>query len=595
MGFAVPWALAGLVALPLLLLLYLLRRRGREVPVAALFLWREAAQPAAGRRLARQRLPLVFWLELAALALLAGAAAGPWTAGAATRPLFVVLDPSYSLQAGGDQSPRRLAEAALLAELAGDPRLRPTLVLATDPPQLLGEDLGREQVGPALARWRVDAPAAHLDAALRLAAERRAREVLVLTDAPPPGALPPRVAWWAFGAPRPNLAIVGAGRAVRPVVEEGRAGEPVTGSGPGAAAGSPASPEEVFLEVVNFGEAAAPARLSVTQGGAAAVVERELPPGETWRLRLPAASRLAWSAELAGDALPLDDRLTLPALDVAPLAVALEGLPPRLDRAVRSALVASGLASFGGEEPALEVRLAPAAPDPPPGRWRVLVAREEPAEALVGPFAVDPRHPLGTGLAVEGVVWSAGPAAANPPGDPVVTAGPVVLLADAERPDGGHDLHLRLREDLSTLERTPAWPVLWWNLLRWRRATSPGPEQPVVRLGEAAAVRLPAEVREARVVGEGWEAAIPANAGVVRFAPPRAGSYEVAAGEARWQVAVGTLQREESDLRRRGAGRWGELAGPATPDRRPVAWLLALAALALLVAQAVVLARGGRR
>jgi hypothetical protein len=610
MGFATSWALAGLAALPLLLALYLLRRRGREMASAALFLWQELAPPAAGRRLSKQRLPPVFWLELAALAALACAAASPWVAGRDARPLLVVLDPSYSLAAGGDDSPRRRAEAALREALAESPTLRPTLVLATAPPQLLGEDLAPEAVAEALGGWRAEAPGADLDAALRLAAERRAPLVLVLTDGPPPEGLPPTVVWWAFGAPRPNLAIVAAGRRAgtasgdAPGIGVGggstAAGGEGGGVGPEAArvgeeAAEPAM-DELTLEVANFGAAAAEARLTLRQGGEGAAVTRLVPAGETWRLRLPVAAGEDAAVELAADALTLDDAVALPALAARPVNVAFGELPPRLLRSVRQAVDSTGIAGIAAGAGA-ELLVTPAGEDGdlPAGTWRVVVHREADVSALVGPFAVDVRHPLAAGLAAEGVVWAAGGAAANPPGRPVVVAGSVVLLADLERPDGGHDLHLRLREDLSTLDRSPAWPVLWWNLLRWRQAESPGPARPVARLGEVVAVRLPAGAAEANVFGEGWQTRLPATAGAVRFVPPRVGRYAVEAAGASWDVGVGTLQAEESDLRRRAAGRWGELAAPAAPERLPLGWAVGLVALTLLVGQAALLARGGTR
>jgi hypothetical protein len=584
-GLLAPWALLGLLALPALLALYLLRRRGREVTVPALFLWRALAAPAAGARLAPRRLPLPFWLELAALALLALAAAGPWQLARGSRPLLVVLDPSYSLQAGGDASPRARAQDALLALLASAPDLRPTLLLASDPPALLGEGLGLPEARRALAGWTVEAPAASLDAALRWAAERRAPRVLVLTDGPPPAELPPAVTWWAFGQPRANLAIVSATRASLPSTS--------------AAAAVPGGESEgVVLEVANLGADPAAARLTLRAGGGSRSERRTLAAGESWRVRLPAPRATTVEAQLAPDDLAVDDAVVLPGRAQGPVTVAIGALPARFARLAGEAVVASGLGTLvpaGAGVPALEVRAAEgaAAEAPADGRWRLLVHREEPATAYLGPFAVDARHALAAGLAVEGVVWSAGGAAANPPGHAVLAAGDVVLLADVEREDGGHDLHLRLRDELSTLERSPAWPVLWWNLLVWRREAEPGPRAASVRLGEVVEVLLPPPGERAAASGPGWRASLLGSAGAVRFLPPRPGLYRVTAGATSFEVGVGTLQRGESDLRDRASGRWGEIDDAAPPGRQPLGWAAAALALALLALEAAVLA--GRR
>jgi hypothetical protein len=70
-------------------------------------------------------------------------------------------------------------------------------------------------------------------------------------------------------------------------------------------------------------------------------------------------------------------------------------------------------------------------------------------------------------LSLDGVVWGAGktslPAAAS-----VITAGNIPLLTDVERAGGRHDLRLRFRPDLSTLQNSPNWPILIWNLIDWR-------------------------------------------------------------------------------------------------------------------------------
>src|SRR5207237_4908409 len=108
--------------------------------VSSLMLWlhqREARE--GGLRVQRLQTPLLFFLELAALLLLTLAAAGPENlAASGGRPLVVVLDDSFSMRAGGDDSARTRASAAILDEVraAGGPV---PFVLAGEAPQVLGE------------------------------------------------------------------------------------------------------------------------------------------------------------------------------------------------------------------------------------------------------------------------------------------------------------------------------------------------------------------------------------------------------------------------------------------------------------------------
>jgi hypothetical protein len=345
---------------------------------------------------------------------------------------------------------------------------------------------------------------------------------------------------------------------------------------------------------------------------------RRLATGGVWRLGLLVAPGVPLRVALPEDELELDDEVTLPPLAAPVLRVHASGLSQRWVESVQAGVSASGLATLGhdGEGAELEVSFADGNPGPTSvergGPWRLLVHREDPVATYLGPFAVDRRHPLATGLAVEGAAWAAGGPADNPPGRPVVTTGDVVLLSDEERADGGHDLHLRLREGSSTLDRSPAWPVLWWNLLSWRQAELPGPARPVARLGEVAVLRLPAGVTSATARSKGWErelrpaayedeegTATPGSRageiGLVRWLPPRTGEYDIEAGPHRFHFAVGALQRAESDLRGRVTMRRGRLAlEPPPAARRPIGWAAAIGALGLWLAAASALSKPRR-
>src|SRR5690348_7925138 len=136
-----PLALAALAAVPALVAIYLLRNRFRRQPVSSLMLWRDAREAReGGTKIRRLYTPLAFFLELAALVLLALAATDPQVRmSQGTRPLVVVLDDSFSMTAGGDDSPRHRALEALRKELRRNPPYSIRFVLAGDRPQVLGE------------------------------------------------------------------------------------------------------------------------------------------------------------------------------------------------------------------------------------------------------------------------------------------------------------------------------------------------------------------------------------------------------------------------------------------------------------------------
>ena len=94
--------------------------------------------------------------------------------------------------------------------------------------------------------------------------------------------------------------------------------------------------------------------------------------------------------------------------------------------------------------------------------------------AYAGPFVVDTSHPLAEGIALQGVIW-AGAALTNAPGDvPAILAGNIPLLSAREDALGLQHLTLNFNPELSTLQNTPDWPILFWNILSWRITEMPG-------------------------------------------------------------------------------------------------------------------------
>src|SRR5437764_230212 len=121
-----PLAALGLVGVPLLIAIYLLRNRFRRQPVSSLMLWLDPREArAGGTRVRRLQTPWLFLLELAAIVLLVLAAADPQVRTShGTRPLVVVLDDSFSMLAG-------------VANLAGEAASTALRVEAGTPPQAL--------------------------------------------------------------------------------------------------------------------------------------------------------------------------------------------------------------------------------------------------------------------------------------------------------------------------------------------------------------------------------------------------------------------------------------------------------------------------
>ncbi|MBN1764622.1 MAG: BatA domain-containing protein, partial [Sedimentisphaerales bacterium] len=141
MGFlGFPLALIGLTALPVLGAIYWLRSRFRRHTVSSLMLWQDYRQARqGGRRWQRLQTPLLFVLELLAIVLLVLAATNPmFSSSKVARELIIILDDSYSMQAGGTESPHRLATGAIAKELRRQKNFRVRMILARQEPLVTG-------------------------------------------------------------------------------------------------------------------------------------------------------------------------------------------------------------------------------------------------------------------------------------------------------------------------------------------------------------------------------------------------------------------------------------------------------------------------
>ncbi len=577
--FALPFAFVAFVAVPVLAGIYWLRNRFRRHTVSSLILWANQRQAReGGSRLRRIQTPLLFFLELLAIALIVIAAARPMVQSErAARPLIVVLDDSFSMLAGGAGSPRNSAIGAIKKELRRRLHYSVRFVLAGQAPQVLGEPVKRPSEADALLReWRCRSPSDCLDQAVTFAAElggRRAR-ILVVTDRAPSAELGEnKVKWWAFGTPRPNVAFVSAART------------------------SLNMKERCLLEIANL--SSQPARTTLTLAGAASAgpsgeARLDLKPGETRRMLFefdeqPSALR----ARIGDDVLRIDNSIVLLPQTRRPVRAQV-----RIGDAGLRAIIEKGLAATGQTEivttrPELILTDGEGFRAAHARTWVVQVLVEKDAEAYAGPFVIDRTHPLTEGLSLEGVVWGAGKAG-DLDGLPVISAGSTPLLTDTEGVAGSHYLRMRLRADLSILAETPSWPILMWNLVEWRRSEAPGVQHANVRLGTEAVVTAESDAESARITTpDGGTHDVLLHGKRVAVRAEAVGVYQVRVNDGTYHFASNALSRGESDLARCASVRLGKWVGGAALRReyRSVAWVFLLAALGSLAAHAAIAAR----
>ena len=571
--FTFPIALFALLAVPLLVAIYWLRNRAKERQVSSLLFWMDVRQRwEGGRTIHRLQMPLLFFLELLAIVLLAMAAAKPlMRAGDAAKPLVVVLDDSFSMLAGGEDSSRNRAARAVESELRAN-RYEPVrFVLAGETPQVLGEATGNsEQAKRLLQNWKCGAAESKLDEAVAFAFElggKRARVLVVSDQAPAQELSDSRLQWWAFGSSLPNLGFTVATRSAR------------------------GDEERVILEIANLSPQSTTATLSIEDGNPQSAIRNpqslSLAANESRRITMTiknSAGKLR--ARLGEDGLSVDNQVVLLPERSKIVRVDLRLADARLRELVEKAVESSSQIRLSSEKPELvitdsaDVKVADAE------SWTLQLLNEGDAASYLGPFVVDKAHPLTDGLSLGGVVWAAGKS--ELPGAPIITAGNIALLTDVDRA-GRHELRLRLKPELSTLQQTPNWPILISNLINWRASVAPGLRQSNVPLGGEANLIVADGVQSVSVRDpEQNSRQLAVRDAAVTIKADTAGEYELSTGQGSYAFAANAVSREESDLTNAASGRWGNWANATSLEweYRSFVWLLLIVVLALLATHA---------
>lgn len=542
MSFLVPWAWAWLLSGLGVLLLYLLRRRDREQPVSALFLWERIA-PDRTSRLERilVRFDLLLFLQLLAVALFAFGLANPIvrvtrTAGATA----IVLDGSASMAAAG----RADDALAAVRKLVGDSSGPWSVVVWADPPRVLVPlTANRDEALAVLGSYRPTLGGRPpLGQALALLAGRFSHTVIVTDDPPADSgvevlALPPR----------DNLAIVAF--AVRPVPD---------GTG-----------YEALVRVRNDTDRYQDVQAALHTGVGTYLGSRLLAPGtEDLFVFQVGVVRTALRAELLpGDGFPWDNVRYFALDGAAAVRVRWVGEEDRyLWAALRAALSGERVAD-GPWDLTVAVRTQlPVIPSGP----ALLVGASSPEAELGEAEVAGPIHGEASPLlrhVVPEAVRAVAVHAARLPADAVVDlwAGPVPALARWEGP-GGRRALLALDLARSNLPVAVDFPILLRNIVAWLLPYRP---RPTLAVAEAIELAPGTEV----VTASGPVSGV--------WVPDRPGLYELR-GERRETLAVNVPYGES--LPGRGGASTPTARGRTLADLTAWPWL-AIAVFLLLVGE----------
>ena len=577
--FAFPaFFLALPIAAAVLVGIYWLRNRFQPIRVSSLLLWQSQKEAReSGVTLHRLQTPLLFFLELLALAAMALAAATPLLETTQNqRPYVIILDDSFSMMAGGDSSPRQKAQQQIEAELNGNISFPVRFLLAGPEPVFLDSPArNRTEALLALQGWRCQAGRADLTTAIALAEETLGGNgrIMVFTDHPPIGTPESgKIRWVSLGSPLPNVAIINAVR------------------------GGSETRERLLLEVANFSSTDRTCQVVLT-GLATSAQKVSLTLGAQSQQRqefeiASSGSTLGISLSIDSDNLAVDNEVTLlprPAPRVKVLVAVKNGA---LKSLLERALISTGRIVATPDNPDLLITDDPAVSSTSPTTWLVQFLPHQEALSYTGPYFIDPVHPLTQGLALAGVIWGAGKG--ELPGRSLLNVGNIPLISEQDT-GLGKTLRIKLRPDLSTLHLSPSWPILVFNLIDWRTRHLPGPPQPNLRLFQEISFGVPADLQTLSGTGpDGKAISLPVYSQAVTFRPESHGLYRFSVPPETYVLAVNPFEPLESNLASASSGTWGTWTDAASlqADYRPMTdAVLALALLILALHQLAVFRR----
>lgn len=569
MSFAAPAALWGLLALPVIVLLYMLRTRRQHVPQSTLILWQRARRDLAAQRPARRlERSLLLLMQLLAVTLLVLALARPRLAlPGGEAPTVIIVDASASMQAV-DEPPSRFSAAVAQAQAAAAAARGDVIVITAGPRPVVVSPPGDALAARiALGRLRPTDGPARLDQAITLAlGQGRAGRprVEVFTDRA--GAPTPGVTYHVVGSASRNVGIT------RVAVEREAGGS------------------LLVVQVLNAGGRPERVPVLVTLGDRR-VAERtvSIAAGATASLTIPVsgagAARIALGVDdllavdnvahaVVGAPLPRvllageSDRVLLQALEAIPVKVA------PAQRVTPEALSAADVVVLNGTPPA----------DLPPGNYLLLgtTATNLPlgVDGTVGVGSVlrwTGRHPVMRYVDLAGV--TVGEALRIVPRGGEVLAEADTPLLWAYEGEGIRALVTAFRLDQSDLPLRIAFPILLSNAVSWL-----GGADRIAQAGDTISIPSGAAADASVTSPDGTTTTLPASGGrVILPAVERAGLYTVRLGGRELPLAVNPVG-EESVI----APMWARAERPEAEQRhiggqRDVGQIVLLVVLVVLI------------
>ena len=579
-----PWALTALVALPITVVIYLLRNRSKKQVVSALFLWSSPNLSAnQGQRIQKVQSGWLLFLELLILTLLTLAAADAhvrWLR--LDAPTVLILDDSWSMQTSEKQAiekinnwvsqkrivfPVQVIRVGKTATRDGEPcNYQADLTARLD--QWSSSGMNSPECDDATLKDAID----------RFCSSGKSVHAVIVTDHPRPGlAQDGKVTVLSVGTPSSNLAFASAVR--YPSAVDGQ--------------------DVVIVEIANLSakDQTVKCQLKVESQPSQTLDSILIPAGESSEIKTSVPSVKTAAIELPKDALEIDNRVVLPPLPRQTIRVRMDVSNSVLAPAVKKALE---LAQDGQRKIELvsskEDLLVTDSPAPGADSNVSRLQFDIPSQPLdkidptvyKGPYIANSSSSLMTGTDFSGVLWGIENSdwRMENAESALLSVGDVPLIVQRTNSNGVNAVRVRLVPELSNLIQSPNFPIFIYNVLKQQAESLSGLQATSVSAGEYFVFHSrqnassPLEI----LSPDGEKSAVPFRLGQAVFMPYKTGLYKITSDEKTYQASVNALNRNESNLLSLKSGEWGAQYSAAQKDSQFVSLRVPLLLMALALA-----------
>ena len=540
--FAYPLMWLAATALPVLVSIYFLHHHYQRRTVSSLMLWVEGRELSSGGKTFKQlSFPWIFLLELLIIILLILAGLGlRYNTTRKDQRVAIILDNSISMQAVRSNG-KTVQDSALtlLQKKISNPRISVTRTIIAGSELISIEAETKTELFAAIKKsWNCTSCQSDLSRAITsLKRTNPAADIIVVSDRQPPAnsAITAGTVWLSRGQAEKNIAIINAVRNK-----------------------STATHTRILIQVANYSTDDHTATIEWLAKNS--IIQTDIiniPASEykTIEHRLPNPADDITIRIKEADALAIDNSVCLIPSPPRDLRVKLQISDKNLSTIITDTINATKSAQIITQHP--ELLITDSSNSTAQHRPATLkLIKSSTMLSCTGPFIVDTAHPLTDGLSFDSLIWAA---STNTPltGTALISAGNIPLLSLDKASKTSSLISMQLDLTRSNIQLTPAWPVLFWNLIDWQLSLRNGFTAANYRTSTPFKLTLnPNEkIRITDPAGKTTEHSTRSNQLLVNSQLP--GIYTAQSENWQSRAAINILAPAESDLELCKSGSWG--------------------------------------